>query len=278
MTKYKKMRTLKSVLSIIAASAVITSCNTATKNNEDGVLNDSVATVGDTTGSISVQPLAHAKEFPGATLKISSLTSEKVGTDSAKITVKYDVQNFQLTDQTEHTHHMANSHEGQHIHFILDNTPYAALYKPEHTFTVANNSEHYLLSFLSRSFHESIKTADASKLVKFSVESDGSIKELPTPTEPSLFYSRPKGDYKGDDSNVLLLDYFVVNTTLGAEGNKVKADINGQEFILDQWVPYEVLNLPKGEATFKLTLIDKDGNAVTGDNVSIERKVNLTAE
>jgi len=33
-----------------------------------------------------------------------------------------------------------------------------------------------------------------------------------------------------------------------------------------------------GENTFKLTLVDKDGNAVTGDNVSVERKVTLSAE
>lgn len=270
------MKTIKSALAVAAATLVLASCNTPTKN-KDGEVRDSTA-LSDSVGAIAVNPLPHAKEFPGATLKIASLTSEKLGTDSAKITVKYDVSNFKLTEQTEHTHHMANSHDGQHIHFILDNTPYVALYKPEHTFTVPLNSEHYLMSFLSRSFHESIKTADASKLIKFKVEADGKIAELPKPTEPSIFYSRPKGDYKGDETNVLLLDFFVANTTLGADANKIKATINGQEFTLDQWVPYEILNLPKGEATVKLVLVDKDGNAVTGDNVSVERTINLMAQ
>ncbi len=267
------MKTLKSAFAVIAASLVLASCNNPTKNQE-GEVKDSTD-LSDSVGAIAVNPLAHAKDFPGATLTVSSLTSEKVGTDSAKITIKYAVQNFNLTDQTEHSHHMANSHDGQHIHFILDNKPYVALYKPEHTFTVPVNSEHYLLSFLSRSFHESIKTADASKLQKFKVTANGKIEELPTPTEPSLFYSRPKGDYKGDDTNILLLDFFVANTTLGADANKVKASINGQEFTLDQWTPFEVLNLPKGENTIKLSLVDKDGNALTGDNVSVERKINL---
>ncbi|MFZ4261019.1 hypothetical protein ACFRAE_03195 [Sphingobacterium sp. HJSM2_6] len=267
------MKTLKSAFAVIAASLVLASCNNSTKN-QDGGVKDSI-NLNDSLGAIAVNPLAHAKDFPGATLTVSSLTSEKLGTDSAKITIKYAVQNFNLTDQTEHNHHMANSHDGQHIHFILDNKPYVALYKPEHTFTVPVNSEHYLLSFLSRSFHESIKTADASKLQKFKVAANGKIEELPTPTEASIFYSRPKGDYKGDDTNILLLDFFVSNTTLGADGNKVKASINGQEFTLDQWAPYEVLNLPKGENTIKLSLIDKDGNAITGDNVSVERKINL---
>jgi len=43
-------------------------------------------------------------------LEIASITTEKVGSDSAKVTVRYDVRNFQLTEQTEHDHHMANSH------------------------------------------------------------------------------------------------------------------------------------------------------------------------
>lgn len=149
------------------------------------------------------------------------------------------------------------------------------MYKPEHSATVAINSEHYLLSFLSRSFHESIKTAEAAKLVKFKVNADAKIEELPEVTEPSLFYSRPKGEYKGADTQSVLLDFFIENTTLSAAGNKVKATINGQDFTLDQWVPYEILNLPLGENTIKLTLIDKDGNALTGDNVSVERKITL---
>lgn len=263
----------------ITTLMVITSfsaCNGPTKNTK-GEINDSTA-LSDSVGAIAVNPLAHAKDFPGATLSISSISAEKVGNDSAKVTVKYNVHNFNLTEQTEHTHHMANSHEGQHIHFILDNTPYVALYKPEHTATVALNSEHYLMSFLSRSFHESIKTADASKLIKFKVNADAKIEESPTVTEPSLFYSRPKGDYKGADTKTVLLDFFIANTTLAANGNRVKANINGQEFLLDQWVPYEILNLPMGENTVKLTLVDKDGNALTGDNVSVERKINLLAE
>ena len=173
---------------------------------------------------------------------------------------------------------MANSHDGQHIHFILNNTPYVALYQPEHSVTVPVDSEHYLLSFLSRSFHESIKTEDAAKLIKFKVAADGSIEELPAPTEPSLFYSRPKGDYKGEDANVLLLDFFVANTTLAADGNKVHAVINGQEFTLDQWTPYEILNLAPGETSIKLTLVDNAGNPIAGDNVSIENKINLSAK
>lgn len=259
-------------LTAVCGLFITFSCNST--NNSTTTSQDSLAT-SDSSEAIEVTPLPHAKDFPGATLQIASLTSEKLGNDSAKVTIKYTIQNFNLTDQTEHDHHMANSADGQHIHFILDNTPYVALYKPENTFTVPINSEHYLLSFLSRSFHESIKTSDASKLVKFKVNADGKIEEQNSPTEPSLFYSRPKGDYKGDDTKSVLLDFFVLNTELSPDGNKIKAAINGEEFVLDRWSPYQITNLPKGETVIKLTLIDKDGNALTGDNVSIERKSNM---
>ncbi|MGJ1433959.1 hypothetical protein ACR79M_20460 [Sphingobacterium spiritivorum] len=272
-----KKQSWKSALAIVAVGATIVSCNNPTKTT-GGDSGDSTS-MSDTskTGEVTVTPVGHSKEFPGATLKIASLTSEKAGTDSAKITVKYTVENFKLTEQTTHEHadHMANSHDGQHIHFILDNKPYAALYKPENSVTVALNSEHYLLSFLSRSYHESIKAADAYKLVKFKVDNTGKITELPTPKEASLFYSRPKGEYKGEDTKNLLLDFYLVNTTLAADGNKVVASVNGQDFTLDQWTPYEIKGLPLGDAKIKLTLVDKDGKAVTGDNVSIERDIKL---
>mgnify|MGYP003429669103 FL=1 len=167
-----KKNTWKSAVAILAVSATIAACNNTAKT--DGTTNSADSTtVADSAAAIAVNPLAHSKEFPGASLKIASITSEKVGTDSAKVTVKYNVENFKLTEQTAHEHHMANSHDGQHIHFILDNSPYAALYKPEHSVTVPVNSQHYLMSFLSRSYHESRKTADASRLVKFKATADG---------------------------------------------------------------------------------------------------------
>lgn len=264
-------------LSLVALSFAVlsfTACNSGNKTAENEQSNvDSLAS----TSEIKVVPVADSKAFPGANLEIASITSEKVGTDSAKITVKYNVKNFTLTEHTEdsNAHHMANSKEGQHIHFILDNTPYAALYKPEHSVTVKNGTEHFLLSFLSRSYHESIKEKGAAVLKHFKIDENGALSELPLPTEPSLFYSRPKGEYKGADTDRILLDFYVWNTDL-KDGNKVKATVNGTDFMLDNWGPYEIVGAPKGEMTVDLTLVDKDGNALTGDNVSISRKVTLS--
>ncbi|WP_293905684.1 MULTISPECIES: hypothetical protein [unclassified Sphingobacterium] len=275
--KYYRITGITAALALMVGAI---GCNNSSTKGTDGA--DSSSSVDTSTAqkmdSITVSPIADSKEFPGADLQIASITAEKVGTDSAKVTVKYTVKNFKLTEMTDDAHaaHMANSHDGQHIHFILDNKPYTALYKPENTVTVPLNSEHYLLSFLSRSYHESIKTTEASKLVKFKVDAMGKLTTDATPKEPSLFYSRPKGEYKGEETKNLLLDFYLVNTNLGSDGNKVIADINGQTFTLDKWGPYEIKGLPLGNNKVKLTLVDKDGNAVTGDNVSVERDIKLS--
>jgi len=261
-----------SLIALALAATSFTACNSGTQNTENAdAVTDSVA-----TGEIQVIPVEDSKAFPGAGLEIASITSEKVGTDSARITVKYNVKNFTLTEHTDdmNAEHMANSKEGQHIHFILDNMPYVALYKPENTTMVKLGTEHYLLSFLSRSYHESIKEKGAAVLKHFKIDENGALSELDLPTDASLFYSRPKGEYTGADTERLLLDFYVWNTDL-KDGKKVKATINGTDFMLDNWGPYEILNAPKGEVTVNLSLVDENGNALSGDNVSISRTVTL---
>lgn len=261
-----------SLIALALAATSFTACNSGSQNAENNT--DAADTAA--TQEIQVVPVADSKAFPGATLGISSITSEKVGTDSARITVKYDVKNYTLTEHTDdmNADHMANSKEGQHIHFILDNKPYAALYKPENTAMVKLGTEHYLLSFLSRSYHESIKEEGAAVLKHFKIDENGTLSDLPLPTEPSLFYSRPKGEYTGADTERVLLDFYVWNTDL-KDGNKVKATINGTDFVLDNWGPYEILNAPKGELTVDLSLVDQNGDTLSGDNVSISRTVTL---
>lgn len=268
-------QTFKLSLAALAfATLGFTACNSGSQNSDASSSDSTEAAI---ESSIEVLPVEDSKTFPGASLEVASLTSEKVGTDSAKITVKYNVENFTLTEHTDdsNAHHMANSGQGQHIHFILDNTPYSALYEPEHSVTVKTGTEHYLLSFLSRSYHESIKEDGAAVLKHFRVDENGAIEELDLPVDASLFYSRPKGEYKGADAERVLLDFYLWNTDL-TDGNKVKATVNGQDFLLDNWGPYEIVNAPKGEVTINLSLVDENGNPLSGDNVSIDRTITLS--
>ena len=170
----------------------------------------------------------------------------------------------------------ANSAKGQHIHLIVDNAPYAAKYTAEFDYDIADG-EHYILAFLSRSYHESIKTKEASRVRKVKVV-DKAIKEESQVEEPMLFYSRPKGTYKGKaNTDKVMLDFFLHNVTLGPD-YKVKAEINGETQILDTWQPYYIEGLPMGENTITLTLIGKSGDPVNSPLNPVTRTFTLEVD
>jgi hypothetical protein len=190
----------------------------------------------------------------------------------------YNLSNYELTRMTPHSNaeHLANSQEGQHIHNIVDNEPYTAHYTTEFTKDLAEG-DHVILSFLSRSYHESLKHKGAYDLRTVTAGNPKERMEFDV-NAPHMFYSRPKGEYVGKDTEQIMLDFYLVNTTLSAKGNKVRATINGTEFILDRWMPYILEGLPMGDNTIKLELIDNSGSLVPGPYNSVTRTFKLTAE
>ena len=70
----------------------------------------------------------------------------------------------------------------------------------------------------------------------------------------------------------MMLDFYLVNCNLSPNGYKVKATINGTEFMLTKWEPYFIEGLPLGESTVKLELIDKSGKLVNSPFNGMERK------
>lgn len=170
----------------------------------------------------------------------------------------------------------ANSDKGSHIHLIVNTQPYAAKYVPEFNYDVPDG-DHYILAFLSRSYHESIKNGNAHMVQKVNV-ADKSITSSEDVSEPMLFYSRPKGTYVGAAStDKVMLDFFLANADLGSE-YRVKAMINDEEHIIDNWQPYYIEGLPMGENIITLTLIDAEGNKVDTPLNPVTRKFTLQAD
>ena len=190
----------------------------------------------------------------------------------AKVSYDFKVENYELGVQTPGAgeNGLANSGKGQHIHYILDNAPYSAHYEASFTKEI-EEGHHVLLAFLSRSYHESVKNAFLVKPITIG-EPEG---EAPDLTAPHLFYSRPKGTYSGKDTEKLLLDFFLVNTEISEDGNKVMANINGKEFTITEWAPYVIEGLDKGEVKISLQLVDADGNLIPGPFNDVTRTVTL---
>jgi len=167
----------------------------------------------------------------------------------------------------------ANSAKGQHIHLIVGAAPYVAEYQTDFRHEIGDD-KHAVLAFLSRSYHESIKTEDAYIARRLKIADGLVVGEEPL-TLPTLFYSRPKGVYEGDDTEKVMLDYYMVNCD--QEKHWVKADINGEIHELRDWQPYYIEGLPSGNNTITLTLMDDNG-PVLSDNNPVSRTFQLNPE
>mgnify|MGYP001454005536 CR=1 FL=1 len=169
----------------------------------------------------------------------------------------FELENYELGMQTPHDfeYNLANSGKGQHIHLIINNDPYSAHYSKKFKKKL-NAGNNVILAFLSRSYHESVKNKNAFLFTQFG---DGNKINL---DQEFLFYSRPKGVYSGKDTEKLLLDFYLINTNISPTGNKVRATINETIFLIDDWAPYYIEGLPKGEVNIKLELINSNGDLI----------------
>jgi hypothetical protein len=222
---------------------------------------------------IKLTPVTNSPLFPDAELKIKVPANDSKQ-DLNVVRFEYELKNYELSMQTSDAKdkHCNNSAKGQHIHVILNNEPYLAKYETDFSETLKEGN-YVLLSFLSRSYHESLKHKKAYTLTQFSV-GNGTYQKVDL-KKPLLFYSRPKGEYTGEDVKQLLLDFYIVNTTLSPKGNKVRATINGTEFMITSWQAFFMEGLPLGENTIKLELLDKNNVLVNSAYSSVTRTITL---
>ena len=200
----------------------------------------------DNSKKITLTKLEGSPPYLNAKISTASIT---LGNEN-EYAFSFDVSDYELGAQTINNveSQLANSGKGQHIHFIVNNGPYSAHYINNFKKKL-NNENNVILAFLSRSYHESVKNPNAFILTQIGENKIDLNNEF-------LFYSRPKGTYKGKDTEKLLLDFYLINTTISPEGNKVKATINNTEFIITEWAPYYLQGLPKGEIKIKLELMN----------------------
>ena len=240
---------------------VVVALLTACGGSESGAGNASNEPVDEGTGASTAKeytltPFGPSPEFPNASIDSMSY---KDGQWKFEISGDYEL-GAQTADAP--TKGCANSAKGQHIHVIADVDPYVAQYVPEFEHNIADGKR-CVLAFLSRSYHESIKTEDAHVAKLYRIM-DGVLRKESDIDWPMVFYSRPKGVYEGKDTEKVMLDYYLINHD--PEKHWVKADINGEIHELREWQPYYIEGLPAGDNTITLTLMEGDTAAFTSYN------------
>lgn len=266
-----KLRHFTCSLGLIAACFLI-SCGgeTATKTEETKTT-ATPATPEPAAKKYTLTPFSESPAYTDAKIELGSY-------EGGKFAFNVSGTDYKLGEQTPDAPQKmcANSGKGQHIHLIVDNAPYSAQYTADFEYDV-EDGEHYMLAFLSRSYHESIKTADAHILKQITV-ADKKITASEDFQGVMLNYSRPKGSYVGKaNTEKVMLDFYLNNVEIGTD-YFVKAEINGEEHTIDTWQPYYITGLPMGDNKIKLTLVDKDGKRVTAPKNPVERVFTLKAD
>ncbi|MFV0387140.1 MAG: hypothetical protein ACK5NT_00155 [Pyrinomonadaceae bacterium] len=198
---------------------------------------------------------------------------------------------------------------GNHVHVILDNQPYAAHYMWNEGFELRNvtDGEHTLRMFVSRPWHESYKNSEAFKAIKFTVKNGNADEAKPTTddkgntladaktegadaqpstagdvdfSKPLLTYSRPKGEYKNAKTEPIMLDFWLSNAKLADDEGEytVRCTVNNSEpIVIKTWQPIWLVGWNDGKNTVKLELLDKDGKLVeNGGYNSTTREVTVS--
>jgi len=233
-------------------------------------------------------------------LKIVSPAKDAV-INGSKVDVKLDLTGDLMGYMP---HKDPTTGKGNHIHVILDNQPYEAYYELGQPFELRNviAGKHTLRVFPSRPWHESYKNDGAFQMVSFTVKGGGDASKPTTtnsgqtvannnsspsaspsaaaregkdvsPTtagdvdasKPLLTYSRPKGEYKGEESDPIMIDFWLNGAKLQGDGGEYRVryivDDDEPRFI-DKWGPIWLSGWINGKHTVRLELLDKDGRPV----------------
>jgi hypothetical protein len=207
----------------------------------------------------TLQELRQALERYQPQVKILSPRPDQVLQDD-RVSVRLQVQDLPIFQNKEFE-------LGPHLHVILDNQPYQAVYDTREPLVLEDLAPgtHTLRVFASRPWHESFKNEGAYAQTTFHLFTK-TPENNPDPTQPLLTYSRPKGDYGAEP---IMLDFYLTNAPLHliAQENpedeildwRIRCTINGESFIFDRWQPIYLKGLKPGKNWVQLELLDEKG-------------------
>jgi hypothetical protein len=298
---------------VLAISLIAIGCGTSPSNNANSTNASNAANSSPAAQTLTaVDPPQRIKDMMAErgeqdsarpTLKIvEPAANATVNSSTVKVTLALsgDLKGYK-------PHKDPETQMGNHIHVILDNQPYEAYYNLDQEFELRNvaDGEHTLRVFASRPWHESYKNPGSFQMVRFSVKNGGGDNTKPAttntgqqmsnantapegkdmqnstagavdPTKPLLTYSCPKGEYKGVESDPIMIDFWLSNAELSSKESgfsnsnkqweskyKVRYSIDGGEpKYIDNWEPIWLSGWTAGKHTIKLELVDEDGGLV----------------
>lgn len=279
-------RILNIAVFLLFTALIFTGCNKNVSTQKDK--NSGANNAG--SSEVVLYTVERSPQIPFARANITFPGQDELLEDD-DVFVVIEVENFQLGAQTDtlRAKELSNSPKGQHVHLIVDNKPYIAVYDVSQPVNVGKlgPGTHTVFAFPSRSYHESVKSPTASDIKNFDIVSSGGDNVINRKT-PSIIYSRPKGTYKGIDAKEIMLDFYLNDVELSPDGNFARYTISkngtkdgsGDVYTLDvhEWKPSFVRNLSSGVYTVSLELLDSGGNPVPGAWNKTTREIEVITE
>jgi len=269
----------------LLAAGLLTACDAGPKTADPGVQPrlsilsprmDQVIAVPD-----GKDPTADAS--PVALGKLPPEEQAKRKAAALPILVLFDLQNYAVGK-------VEDGGDGQHVHLILDNEPYTAIYDVskgiELPAKLMTPGTHVIRAFPSAGpkdakgalHHEARKNPGAFAWVRFHVGAKGGPLEGFDGAKPLVTFSRPKGEYKVGvpEHTKFMVDYYVTSATLAKGKFAVRATLNGKPLGDGDWTTWERYVFPTpppvGDHVLGLELVDADGKPVEGPFNKTERK------
>ncbi|MEO3703881.1 hypothetical protein [Trichormus azollae] len=260
---FKWVMTLLLILSLI-------SCSEKARDQEVSIQNQNTASqisqvsrqFSETAPPEVIQELRPTLESYQPLVTIITPTADEVIQDNT-ITVRFQVKDLPIFKDPQWQ-------LGPHLHVIIDNQPYIAVYDLNRPLVLSNLSvgTHTLRVFASRPWHESFKNEGAYAQIRFHIFTKTDDNN-PAPNLPLLTYSRPHASYGAEP---IMLDFYLTNAPLhiAAEDNpddtisnwRIRCSINGESFILDRWQSVYLKGFIPGKNWVKLEFLDNQGNPV----------------
>lgn len=244
-------------------------------------------------GEIRLVPVDPTPEGDNVTVKIV-FPEENDVKKSNPVHLQLRVEGFPLATDSDFPRRkdIYNSDDGQSIHVVIDDNPWFML--NEAIMDDADDVEdyfdqtvdydipyplkpgiHLIRAFPVRSYGECLKGDGCYSASIFYVRAkkdSGSI-DL---NAPYITYNVPQGTIPFENGHPVLLDFYISNCMLSRDGYKVRVTIDGStQRVLNQWVPYFVYGLNKGNHTIRLELLDRENKLVKGPYTDTQRSFKL---
>jgi hypothetical protein len=213
-----------------------------------------------------------APPAPQASLRIATpADGDRFGAGDP-VEVRFDLSGYELRVPTPggDARGIARAPDGQHVHLIVNDRPYQAIYDLDAPVVLDDLPEgtHVIRAFPGRDWHESVKTPGAFDQVVI-VVGDGDLDPFVGQT---VVFSRPQGAYEGPQADSILLDFVVQGIELGDAAYQVLFTLNDEQtFRITRWQPYLLVGVPDGEHTLRMELFDAEGRPVETPWLPVER-------